>query len=92
MILSSTLVHATIGFKNNYHALNSLTSEQIVIRRAVETMDSLGSEVLEERSELIRNIVEEALEDIGMSKAIQEGEASELATRGEVFNLLEDRS
>ena len=49
-------------------------------------------EVLEERSELIRNIVEEALEDIGMSKAIQEGEASELATRGEVFNLLEDRS
>lgn len=49
-------------------------------------------EVLEERSELIRNIVEEALEDIGMSKAIQEGEASELATRDEVFNLLEDRS
>ncbi len=31
-------------------------------------------EVLEERGELIRNIVEEALEDIGMSKAIQEGE------------------
>ena len=49
-------------------------------------------EVLEECGELIRNIVEEALEDIGMSKAIQEGEASELATRDEVFNLLEDRS
>ncbi len=49
-------------------------------------------EVLEERSELIRNIVEEALEDIGMSKAIQEGEHSELATRDEVFNLVEDRS
>ncbi|MGO9117778.1 MAG: hypothetical protein ACLQPD_09230 [Desulfomonilaceae bacterium] len=49
-------------------------------------------EVLEERSELIRNIVEEALEDIGMSKAIQEGEDSHLVTRDEVLNLLEDRS
>ena len=41
---------------------------------------------------MIRNIVEEALEDIGMSKAIQEGEHSELDSRDEVFNLLEDRS
>jgi hypothetical protein len=49
-------------------------------------------EVLEERSELIRNIVEEALEDIGMSKAIQEGEHSELVSRDRVSNLLEDGS
>jgi hypothetical protein len=49
-------------------------------------------EVLEERGELIRNIVEEALEDIGMSKAIREGEHSELVSRDQVFNLLEDRS
>jgi hypothetical protein len=49
-------------------------------------------EVLEERGELIRNIVEEALEDIGMSKAIQEGEHSELVSRDQVFNLLEDGS
>jgi hypothetical protein len=47
-------------------------------------------EVLEERGELIRNIVEEALEDIGMSKAIQEGEHSELVSRDRVSNLLED--
>ncbi len=49
-------------------------------------------EVLEERGELIRNIVEEALEDIGMSKAIQEGEHTELVSRDHVFNLLEDGS
>jgi len=49
-------------------------------------------EVLEERSDLIRDIVEDALEDIGMSKAIQEGEDSDLVTRDEVYRLLEDRS
>ncbi len=49
-------------------------------------------EVLKEPGELIRNIVEEALEDIGMSKAIQEGEHSELVSRDRVSNLLEDGS
>jgi hypothetical protein len=48
-------------------------------------------EVLEERSDLIRDIVEDALEDIGMAKAIEEGEDSGLVTRDEVIKLLEDR-
>ena len=48
-------------------------------------------EVLEERSDLIRDIVEEALEDIAMSKAIEEGENSGLVTRDEVMELLADR-
>ena len=49
-------------------------------------------EVLEERSDLIRNIVEDALEDISMTKAIQEGEGTGSVTSEEIFNLLEDRS
>ncbi len=40
-------------------------------------------EVLEERSDLIRDIVERALEDIGMTKAIQEGEDSDPVSRDE---------
>ena len=47
-------------------------------------------EVLEERSDLIRDIVEDALEDIAMTKAIQEGEDSELVSRGEVLGLFEE--
>jgi hypothetical protein len=49
-------------------------------------------EVLEERSDLIRDIVDDALEDIGMTRAIKEGENTDLGARGEVFKLLEDRS
>jgi hypothetical protein len=57
-----------------------------------ELVKTVVVEVLEERSDLIRNIVEDALEDIGMRKAIREGEDTGLATREEIFNLLEDRS
>ena len=48
-------------------------------------------EILEERSDLIRDIVEDALEDIGMTKAIQQSEDSDLVPRKEVFEMLEDR-
>jgi hypothetical protein len=57
-----------------------------------EVVKSAIVEVLEERSDLIRNLVEDALEDIGMNKAIQEAEHSHPVTRDEVLNLLEDRS
>lgn len=46
------------------------------------------AEVMEERRDLIRDAVEEALEDIALSRAIQEGEASETTSREEVFQLL----
>ena len=48
-------------------------------------------EVPEERSDLIRDIVEGGLEDIGMTKAIQQSEDSDLVPRKEVFEMLEDR-
>lgn len=45
-------------------------------------------EVMEERRDLIRDAVEEALEDIALSRAIQEGETSTPVSRAEVFKLL----
>ena len=46
-------------------------------------------EVMEERGDLIRDAVEEALEDIALAHAIQEGENSETVSRDEVFKLFE---
>ena len=46
-------------------------------------------EVMEERRDLIRDAVEEALEEIALSRAIQEGESSETVSRDEVFQLFE---
>jgi hypothetical protein len=45
-------------------------------------------EVLDERQDLLRKALSEALEDIGMVRAIEEGLRSGPATREEVFAAL----
>ena len=45
-------------------------------------------EALEERRDLVKDIVEEALEDIARARAIEEGVAGETVSRAEVFALL----
>jgi hypothetical protein len=37
----------------------------------------------------VREVLEEALEDIALARAIKEGDQSELVTRDEVFDALE---
>ena len=49
-------------------------------------------EVLEERQDLLHKAIEQALEDISLTHAIEEGENSESIEREEVFNLLEGRA
>jgi len=46
-------------------------------------------EVLDERRDLLREILEEALEDIGLAHAIQEGESTDTTSRDAVFEILE---
>jgi hypothetical protein len=46
-------------------------------------------EVLEERRDLIHDVLEEVLEDVALARAIEEGESTEKVSRGEVFKLLE---
>jgi hypothetical protein len=45
-------------------------------------------EMLEERSDLLRDVLAEVMEDVALVRAIQEGEASELVSRDEVFRAL----
>lgn len=47
-------------------------------------------EVMAEQREFIRDVVEEALEDIALAHAIQENAASPAVSREEVFQLLGD--
>jgi hypothetical protein len=46
-------------------------------------------EVLEERKDLPRDAIEETLEDIALSRAIEEGRRTEDASRSEVVSLIE---
>ena len=45
-------------------------------------------EVIEENQELVSSILIEALEDIALSRAIEEGEQSETVSRDEIFKVL----
>ena len=45
-------------------------------------------EVIEENQELVSSILVEALEDIALSRAIEEGEQSKTVSRDEIFKVL----
>jgi hypothetical protein len=47
-------------------------------------------EVIEENQELVSSILIEALEDIGLSRAIEEGEQSKTVSRDEIFKVLSE--
>ena len=47
-------------------------------------------EVFEERRDLVRDVVDEALEDIALARAIDEGARGANVSREEVFEALEE--
>jgi len=57
--------------------------------RLKDLLKSAVAEALEEQRNLVREIVEEAMEDIALSRAIDQGRGSESASREEVFAILE---
>jgi len=46
-------------------------------------------EIFQERQDLFQDLIAEALEDLAMIKAIDEGKDSELVSREEIFAILE---
>jgi hypothetical protein len=46
-------------------------------------------EVLEERKDILRDLIEEALQDIALARAIEQGQRTEDVSRSEVFSILE---
>ncbi len=49
-------------------------------------------EMLEEKQNLFHDIVMEAMEDVALSRAIEDGKGSGKASKKEVFNILEGRA
>jgi len=45
-------------------------------------------EVLEERKDLLREVIEGTLEDIALARAIEAGQRTEEVSRSEVFSVL----
>jgi hypothetical protein len=58
--------------------------------RLKELLKAAIVEVLEERRDLVLDLVEEALEDVVLVRAMEEGEESPLVSRDEVFKILDE--
>jgi predicted Zn-dependent protease with MMP-like domain len=50
------------------------------------------TEILDERREILSEVIVEALEDVAMIRAIQEGENTPLAPKEDILRLLEGES
>lgn len=49
-------------------------------------------EAIEEKRNIFHDLIVEAVEDIALVRAIQEGENTETASKKEVFNMLEGQA
>ena len=49
-------------------------------------------EAIEEKRNLFYDLIVDAVEDIAIVRAIQEGENTETISKQEIFNILEDQS
>ena len=54
-----------------------------------QMLKSAVAEVFEERREFVKEIVEEAMEDIALARAIDEGAQTDKVERDEVFRILD---
>lgn len=57
--------------------------------RLKEALKAALVEVLEERGDLLRDVLAEVLEDVALIHAIREGEESHEVSREEVFRILD---
>jgi hypothetical protein len=62
-----------------------LTAEETKLK---ELLKAAVVEVLEEQRDLVRDALADAIEDIGMVRAIKAGLRSKTISRGEVFKIL----
>jgi hypothetical protein len=55
-----------------------------------EMLKAAVAEVFEERREFVKEIIEEAIEDIALARAMDEGVSTEMVDRDAVFKILEN--
>ena len=79
----------TDNFRNNGDKMKTVMVEESTLRRTVKMA---VEEAFEKHKDLMSDLLEEALLDIGLARAIREGESSRMVTRQTVFKAMKARS
>jgi len=69
-----------------------MTTATVDEEKLKDLMKAALVEALKEQRDLVQDILEEALEDIALARAIDQGLRSEAASREDIFTILEARS
>lgn len=72
-----------------YQSGDSMAKQAVDEARLKAILKSAIIEALEERRELVRDLLAEALEDIAMTRAIEEGAATETVDPAAVYKILD---
>ncbi|WP_293126174.1 hypothetical protein [Microcoleus sp. bin38.metabat.b11b12b14.051] len=65
--------------------MSEITIDEIELKQLIK---SAIVELLQERKEIVYDLLAEIIEDIALEKAIQEGENTEPVSRETIFNIL----
>jgi len=78
----------------NHHtnAKESIMQTVIDDSKLKQLLKEVLVETLEEKRDVFHDLIAEALEDIALVRAIQEGEDTETVSKQEIFNILEGQS
>jgi hypothetical protein len=75
---------------NGHSGGNHLMATSIDEAKLKQMLKSAVAEVFEERREFVKEIVEEAMEDIALARAIDEGVQTDMIERDAIFRILDD--
>jgi hypothetical protein len=71
---------------------NQVSETTLNTNQLKELLKTTLIEILQEQKEVFTDIIVEAMEDIALAKAIEEGENTENASREDIFKLLSQQS
>lgn len=84
-------IHQGIAVEFNRLSGDIMSIKAIEEDRLKSLLKTALLEALDERRDLFRELIAEAIEDLAMARAIEEGAASRIVDSSEVYKILDDK-
>jgi hypothetical protein len=72
--------------RNKECDMSNISVEEVYLK---DLLKQAILELIQERKDVLQDILVEALEDLALAKAIEEGESTEIVSKAEILQILE---